>query len=69
VTAFPDVTVRNRSKSDKFIILACDGIWDCLNNDECTDKIWKKLKKLKPSKTNICLPVEEIFDEILAPKT
>ena len=32
VTVFPDVTSRARSPDDKFIIVACDGIWDCLTN-------------------------------------
>jgi len=39
VTAHPDVTVTKRKKGDKFIILACDGIWDCVTNDECCQKI------------------------------
>ena len=32
VTCFPDVTSRDRSDDDRFIIVACDGIWDCLDN-------------------------------------
>lgn len=35
VTAHPDITVRDRNDKDEFIMLACDGIWDCLSNDEC----------------------------------
>ena len=35
VTPMPDVTVRNRTEKDQFIMLACDGIWDCVNNEEC----------------------------------
>lgn len=35
VTCYPDITKRDRSPGDKFIILACDGIWDCLTNEEC----------------------------------
>ncbi|KAF2153032.1 protein phosphatase 2C protein 1 [Myriangium duriaei CBS 260.36] len=29
VTAFPDVTVHDVSDDDEFLVLACDGIWDC----------------------------------------
>jgi len=43
VTAFPDVTKTVRHSDDKFIILACDGIWDCLKNDECIDKLAHKI--------------------------
>ena len=32
VTVVPDVTTRNRTKDDMFIMVACDGIWDCLTN-------------------------------------
>ena len=39
VTAHPDVTQRDRSKDDDFIIVACDGIWDCLSNEACCEKI------------------------------
>lgn len=28
----PDVTTRSRSKDDVFLMIACDGIWDCLTN-------------------------------------
>ena len=39
VTAFPDVTVRNRDSKDLFMVVACDGIWDCLTNQACVDKL------------------------------
>jgi serine/threonine protein phosphatase PrpC len=32
VTSNPDVLVFDRTKNDEFIVLACDGIWDCLSN-------------------------------------
>ena len=32
VTCLPDITVRDRTKDDMFIMVACDGIWDCLSN-------------------------------------
>ena len=39
VTVVPDVTIRDRTKDDKFIMVACDGIWDCLTNQQLVDKI------------------------------
>ena len=50
MSAFPDVTTRERRKEDKFIMLACDGIWDCLTNEECCATINEKLKKHKANK-------------------
>jgi serine/threonine protein phosphatase PrpC len=41
VSCFPDVTVTKRKPGDKFIIIACDGIWDCVSNDEACEKINK----------------------------
>ncbi|KAL8987415.1 MAG: hypothetical protein Q9177_003373 [Variospora cf. flavescens] len=29
VTAFPDVVAHNISDDDEFLVIACDGIWDC----------------------------------------
>lgn len=35
VTCFPSVTVRRRDRdNDDFLVVACDGIWDCLRNEE-----------------------------------
>lgn len=42
VTAYPDVTKNARESGDKFIILACDGIWDCLTNEKCIETLEQK---------------------------
>ena len=34
VTAFPDVRQIQLGSSSEFMILACDGIWDVLNNQQ-----------------------------------
>lgn len=34
VTAYPDVQVRTITPEWEFIVLACDGIWDVMTNDE-----------------------------------
>lgn len=80
VSANPDVTITKRKKGDKFIILACDGIWDCLSNEECCKKVndyeaqFKtdtRISKSKPStgSNSVSRIVEEIFEEIIAPNT
>ena len=30
----PDVTTRDLRRGDKFLVLATDGVWDVLRNDE-----------------------------------
>lgn len=74
VTAFPDITCRQRDSNDEFIILACDGIWDCLENQACVDKLKDYMDKLeKEQKGNseqwLEVPVEKMLDDILAKST
>jgi len=34
ITAEPDITLTELQAGDRFFILACDGVWDCLTNQE-----------------------------------
>ena len=72
MTANPDITCTNRSGDDRFIMLACDGIWDCLTNEECIKTLEEKINKHKSkfsTKSAIAKPVEDMLSEILAPNT
>lgn len=63
VTAFPDVVVRDITQDHEFIILACDGIWDVLTNQEVVDFVRTRLaQKMEPEV--IC---EELMTRCLAP--
>ena len=53
-------------------MLACDGIWDCLSNEECIKTMQEKINKHKSkfSTTSVlAFPVEDMFSEILATST
>jgi len=40
VSCIPDVTIYPRNKKyDEFILLACDGIWDVVSNEECVEMV------------------------------
>lgn len=71
VTCYPDILVRNRSDKDQFIMLACDGIWDCLTNKKCIDSLTEKIATIKNfrRKSNLSNPLKEMFKEILVPDT
>ncbi len=34
ITAEPDITITELQSDDRFFLLACDGVWDCLTNQQ-----------------------------------
>lgn len=62
VSAFPEVKFRKLTKDCKFMIIACDGIWDCLSSQQCVDLINKHLTT-RQKETAV---LEFMFDEIIA---
>ncbi|TFY81911.1 hypothetical protein EWM64_g2100 [Hericium alpestre] len=65
ITANPDVTVHQITDEDEFLILACDGIWDCLSSQQCVDVVRLQLSEGKQL-PQIC---ENICELCLAPDT
>ncbi|KAJ3354476.1 Protein phosphatase 2C 2 [Entophlyctis luteolus] len=44
VTVNPDIEVRQLVvREDDFIVLACDGIWDCMTNEQVVDFVMSKI--------------------------
>jgi serine/threonine protein phosphatase PrpC len=40
VSPIPDIVVQNRNpQQDEFLVIACDGIWDVLSNQDCVQMI------------------------------
>ena len=64
ITANPDIKVVDFTDDIDFVIIGCDGIWDCLTNQEACDFVSKRLKE-KPDQ-KISLIVEEMLDSIVA---
>jgi len=44
VSPEPEVYVHERTTQDEFVVLACDGIWDVMSNDELKEFIHSRLK-------------------------
>uniref|UniRef100_A0A0E0M4G5 protein-serine/threonine phosphatase n=1 Tax=Oryza punctata TaxID=4537 RepID=A0A0E0M4G5_ORYPU len=63
VTAEPELNTVKLSEDDEFIILACDGIWDCMSSQEVVDFVHKEMNN-EDSLSAVC---EKLLDHCLAP--
>jgi len=46
---------------DEFIILGCDGIWDCLTNEECVKYVYDRIDSKYPQEIGA-----EMLDDIVS---
>lgn len=63
VTAYPDIIEHAVDEEDEFLILACDGIWDCMTSQEVVEFVRRGIAD-KLSLPEIC---ELLMEECLAP--
>lgn len=63
ITAEPDVTITPLCDEDEFLLLACDGIWDCKTNQEAVDFVRERLLIRKQTISQI---MEELVDECIS---
>lgn len=66
IVAVPDVKKRILTADDDFFVVGCDGIWECMPNQEIVDFVAKRLKDKDKLLSKI---VEELLDTILASDT
>lgn len=65
ITANPEITEHKITADDEFLIIACDGIWDCLTSQQCVDAV-----RLLISEGKELSEIAEIICELcLAPDT
>ncbi|ATZ48811.1 Bcptc3 [Botrytis cinerea B05.10] len=62
VTAFPDVTVHDITDDDEFLVVACDGIWDCQSSQAVIEFVRRGIVA-KQDLSKIC---ENMMDNCLA---
>ena len=44
VSPEPEVCIEDRTGKDEFVVLACDGIWDVMNNEELCDFVKNRMQ-------------------------
>ena len=69
ITALPDVLIEKISNDTDFLILACDGIWDCMSSQNAVDYMQEQVVKAKHTKDGrfkISKVIESMLDKILA---
>ncbi|RMZ69445.1 phosphatase 2c [Pyrenophora seminiperda CCB06] len=62
VTAFPDVEIHDINQDDEFLIVACDGIWDCQSSQAVVEFVRRGIVA-KQDLASIC---ENMMDNCLA---
>jgi len=51
ITCVPDIKERDISSKDEFVVIACDGVWDVMKNQEVVDYVYKQLYASKEAIT------------------
>mgnify|MGYP006203521921 FL=1 len=61
ITAEPNIVQVILHPNDEFIILGCDGIWDCLTNEQAVKYVRERIDTKTPVEIGI-----EMLDEIIS---
>ena len=64
VSACPEITFMKRTKRELFIVLACDGVWDCANNSQIAQFFYNHVNR--DPKKRLSLVIADLFNIILS---
>jgi len=65
VTCVPEIKIKTFSSDCEYMIIACDGIWDCLTSQEAVNIFSKKFRE-QSSGTKVSDNICEVLDSIVA---
>lgn len=57
VSPEPEICCHERDPDDEFIVLACDGVWDVMSNEEVCSFVHSRLK--------VCNNLEEVSNQVI----
>ena len=70
ITCVPEIKVEKLTDEHDFLIIACDGIWDCVTSQECITMAKEWLSTTQEAVDgNLSTFIEQVFDDILAEDT
>lgn len=61
ITAEPDITQVTLDEGDEFLVIGCDGIWDCLTNEQAVKYVGDRIDSATPREIGI-----EMLDNIVS---
>jgi len=59
VSPCPDIAVHERTPRDEVLLLACDGLWDVMTNEEAINTVFEIFQS---GETSMALVAEEMAD-------
>lgn len=65
ISPVPEIKRKMLTPEDEFIVLGCDGIWECKSNQAIVEFVAQRLNPTAP----VSKLVEELLDDNLAPDT
>jgi len=65
LTAEASVTKVERTHNDRFVVLACDGVWDVMSNSECIDFVAAQLEEEEEKKKGCPADLDHVCTRLL----
>ena len=65
VSDLPDITILPFDQDCDYIVIGCDGIWDCKTSEEAAEYFNEKIANLKPGQPLSSI-IEQLLDDICA---